>query len=257
MTNTPSAAILDRPALELHDVSVVLGRPVLRRVQWSVPRGCLYGLIGPGASGKSVLLKTLAGLLRPSSGRVLVLGQDVTALDEARLVALRQRMGMLFQNNALFDFMSVADNVAFPLRQRGGFSEAEIRERVGERLARVGLAGFEDRLPARLSGGQKKRVGLARATVTSAEVVLLDEPAAGLDPVTSQRIFDLLKAEQRRAGMTAVIVSSDLDRLLPMVDRLGMLLDGKLVFDDTVERARKAPDAAVMQFVNGCADGPL
>jgi phospholipid/cholesterol/gamma-HCH transport system ATP-binding protein len=257
VTNTPSAAILDRPALELHDVSVVLGRPVLRRVQWSVPRGCLYGLIGPGASGKSVLLKTLAGLLRPSSGRVLVLGQDVTALDEARLVALRQRMGMLFQNNALFDFMSVADNVAFPLRQRGGFSEAEIRERVGERLARVGLAGFEDRLPARLSGGQKKRVGLARATVTSAEVVLLDEPAAGLDPVTSQRIFDLLKAEQRRAGMTAVIVSSDLDRLLPMVDRLGMLLDGKLVFDDTVERARKAPDAAVMQFVNGCADGPL
>jgi phospholipid/cholesterol/gamma-HCH transport system ATP-binding protein len=165
-------------------------------------------------------------------------------------------MGMLFQNNALFDFMSVAENIGFPLRQRGA-PEAEILSRTSERLARVGLSGFEARLPSRLSGGQKKRVGVARATVASAEVVLYDEPAAGLDPVTSQRIFDLLRAEQRAAGATVVMVSSDLDRLLPVTDRIGVLLDGKLVFDGTVADARLCPDAAVRQFVTGSPDGPL
>jgi phospholipid/cholesterol/gamma-HCH transport system ATP-binding protein len=243
-------------AIELRGLSVAFSRPVLRSIDLSIPRGCLYGLIGPGASGKSVLLKCLAGLVRPERGEVKVLGHDVTKLDEVGLSALRQRMGMLFQNNALFDFMTVGENIGFPLRQRGS-PDAEIRERVRERLASVGLSGFEDRLPARLSGGQKKRVGVARATVASAEVVLYDEPAAGLDPVTSQRIFDLLRAEQRAAGATVVMVSSDLDRLLPVTDRIGVLLDGKLVFDGSVEAARSSPDPAVRQFVSGSPDGPL
>jgi phospholipid/cholesterol/gamma-HCH transport system ATP-binding protein len=229
---------------------------VLRSISLEIPRGCLYGLVGPGASGKSVLLKCLAGLLRPQAGEVRVLEQDVMQLDELGMAALRQRMGMLFQNNALFDFMTVAENIGFPLRQRGA-AEAQIRERVAERLARVGLSGFEERLPSRLSGGQKKRVGVARATVASAELVLYDEPAAGLDPVTSQRIFDLLRAEQRAAGATVVMVSSDLDRLLPVTDRIGMLLDGKLVFDGTVEEARQSDNEAVRQFVTGSPDGPL
>ena len=136
-------------------------------------------------------------------------------------------------------------------------SLAEIRERVKERLACVGLSGFEERLPSRLSGGQKKRVGVARATVAAAELVLYDEPAAGLDPVTSQRIFDLLRAEQRAAGTTVVMVSSDLDRLLPVTDRIGVLLDGKLVFDGSVEDAKNSSDEAVRQFVTGSPDGPL
>jgi phospholipid/cholesterol/gamma-HCH transport system ATP-binding protein len=242
--------------IALRNVSLSFSRPVLRNVSLSVPQGCLYGLIGPGASGKSVLLKCLAGLVRPQGGEVWVLGQDVTRLDEAGLSALRQRMGMLFQNNALFDFMTVADNIGFPLRQRG-VPDAEIQERTGERLARVGLSGFEQRLPARLSGGQKKRVGVARATVAAAEVVLYDEPAAGLDPVTSQRIFDLLRAEQREKGTTVVMVSSDLDRLLPVTDRIGVLLEGKLAFDGTVEEARLSPNEAVRQFVTGSPDGPL
>jgi phospholipid/cholesterol/gamma-HCH transport system ATP-binding protein len=252
----PAATSISEPAIVLRDLCVGFARPVLRHIDLQIPRGCLYGLIGPGASGKSVLLKCLAGLLRPQSGQVWVLGRDVTQLDEVGLSALRQRMGMLFQNNALFDFMTVAENIGFPLRQRGA-GEGQIRERVGERLACVGLSGFEDRLPSRLSGGQKKRVGVARATVAAAEVVLYDEPAAGLDPVTSQRIFDLLRAEQRAAGATVVMVSSDLDRLLPVTDRIGVLLDGKLAFDGSVEAARNSDNEAVRQFVTGSPDGPL
>jgi phospholipid/cholesterol/gamma-HCH transport system ATP-binding protein len=251
-----AAATADEPAIVIADLSVAFARPVLRHIDLEIPRGCLYGLIGPGASGKSVLLKCLAGLLRPQHGEVRVLGNDVTKLDEVGLSALRQRMGMLFQNNALFDFMTVAENIGFPLRQRGA-SAGQIRERVAERLACVGLSGFEERLPSRLSGGQKKRVGVARATVAAAEVVLYDEPAAGLDPVTSQRIFDLLRAEQRAAGATVVMVSSDLDRLLPVTDRIGVLLDGKLAFDGSVTAARQSENEAVRQFVTGSPDGPL
>jgi phospholipid/cholesterol/gamma-HCH transport system ATP-binding protein len=252
----PLSAPPAKPAIALRGVSVAFSRPVLRNIDLEIPRGCLYGLVGPGASGKSVLLKCLAGLLRPQSGQVWVLDQNVPALDEAGLSALRQRMGMLFQNNALFDFMTVAENVGFPLRQRGE-SEARIRERTSERLVRVGLGGFEERLPSRLSGGQKKRVGVARATVAAAELVLYDEPAAGLDPVTSQRIFDLLRSEQRAAGTTVVMVSSDLDRLLPVIDRIGVLLDGKLAFDGTVEQAKNSANPAVKQFVTGSLEGPL
>lgn len=256
MTSVPPLSGAADAAVLVRGLSLSFARPVLRGIDLAIPRGCLYGLIGPGASGKSVLLKCLAGLLRPQSGEVHVLGQNVLGLDELGLSALRQRMGMLFQNNALFDFMTVADNIGFPLRQRGAEHE-RIRERVSERLARVGLSGFEERLPSRLSGGQKKRVGVARATVAAAELVLYDEPAAGLDPVTSQRIFDLLRAEQRAAGATVVMVSSDLDRLLPVTDRIGVLLEGKLAFDGSVEAARTSDNEAVRQFVTGSPDGPL
>lgn len=255
MSHAP-AALAGASAISLRGLSVSFGHPILRSINLEIPRGCLYGLIGPGASGKSVLLKCVAGLLRPHAGEVRVLEQDVTRLDELGLSALRQRMGMLFQNNALFDFMTVAENVGFPLRQRGA-PDSQIHERVRERLSCVGLSGFEERLPSRLSGGQKKRVGVARATVAAAELVLYDEPAAGLDPVTSQRIFDLLRAEQRAAGATVVMVSSDLDRLLPVTDRIGVLLDGRLAFDGSVEAARQSENEAVRQFVTGSPDGPL
>jgi phospholipid/cholesterol/gamma-HCH transport system ATP-binding protein len=256
VTHAPATGAAPAAAIALRDLSVAFTRPVLRSINLTIPRGCLYGLVGPGASGKSVLLKCLAGLLRPASGQVEVLGQDVMKLDEVGLSTLRQRMGMLFQNNALFDFMTVGENIGFPLRQRGT-PEAEIHQRVSERLLRVGLSGFEARLPARLSGGQKKRVGVARATVAAAELVLYDEPAAGLDPVTSQRIFDLLRAEQRAAGSTVIMVSSDLDRLLPVTDRIGVLLDGKLAFDGSVAEAKSSDNAAVRQFITGSPDGPL
>jgi phospholipid/cholesterol/gamma-HCH transport system ATP-binding protein len=233
------------------------GLPVLRGVDLEIPRGCLYGLIGPGASGKSVLLKMLTGLLRPDRGRVIIEGRDVHALTELDLQAFRLKFGMLFQNNALFDYMTVGENIAFPLRRLYNLSEAEIEDRTRDRLRAVSLPGFEQRLPSGLSGGQKKRVGVARATVAKAEIVLYDEPAAGLDPVTSQRIFELLRDEQRAAKATVVMVSSDLDRLLTVTDRVGMLYKGRLIFDGTTDEARAATDPAVRQFVHGLPEGPL
>lgn len=241
----------------LEQVEKRFDRPVLRQVSLNVPEGCLYGLIGPGASGKSLVLKTVAGLIRPDGGRVFVRDRDVARLSELELEAHRRGIGMLFQNNALFDHLSVADNIAFPLRRLTSLSEAEIAERVAERLARVALPGFESRMPAGLSGGQKKRIGVARATVTRADIVLYDEPAAGLDPVTSQKIFDLLRAEQRENGATVIMVSSDLDRLLPVTDKIGMMLEGRLIFEGTAEEARTSSDPAVRQFVLGLTEGPL
>lgn len=233
------------------------GMPVLQGVNLDVPAGCLYGLIGPGAAGKSVLLKMLTGLMRPDSGRVVVDRRDVHGMNEIELAAFRLRFGMLFQNNALFDYMTVGENIAFPLRRLFDLSEEEIEARIAERLRVVSLPGFEDRMPSGLSGGQKKRVGVARATVSRAEIVLYDEPAAGLDPVTSQRIFELLRAEQRAAKATVVMVSSDLDRLLTVTDRVGMLYRGRLIFDGTTEEAKASSDAHVRQFIHGLTEGPL
>ena len=233
------------------------GVPVLRGVNLEVPKGCLYGLIGPGAAGKSVLLKMITGLLRPDRGRVVVDGRDVHQLTELELQAFRLKFGMLFQNNALFDYMTVGENVAFPLRRLFNLTEDEIAQRIGERLKVVSLPGFEARMPSGLSGGQKKRVGVARATISRAEIVLYDEPAAGLDPVTSQRIFELLRAEQRAAGATVVMVSSDLDRLLTVTDRVGMLYKGRLIFDGTTSEAKECTDPHVRQFVHGLTEGPL
>jgi phospholipid/cholesterol/gamma-HCH transport system ATP-binding protein len=233
------------------------GRHVLRDINLRVPEGCLYGLIGPGASGKSVILKLVPGLLRPDAGSIRVGTEEVTHLTELGLARLRERFGMLFQNNALFDHLTVFENIAFPLRRLYQLPEPEIVERVRERLARVALSGFEDRLPGGLSGGQKKRVGVARATVARAPIVLYDEPAAGLDPVTSQKIFDLLRAEQLAAKATVIMVSSDLDRLLTVTDRVGMLYKGALVFDGTTREARESADPHVRQFVHGLTEGPL
>jgi len=241
----------------LERVEKSFGRPVLRGVDLEVPEGCLYGLIGPGASGKSVLLKMIPALIRPEAGRVLVAGRDVLAMTDLELQDFRKQIGMLFQNNALFDFMTVADNIAFPLRRLFDLPAEEIRARVAERLTCVALPGFEDRMPSGLSGGQKKRIGVARATVARAPIVLYDEPAAGLDPVTSQKIFDLLRAEQRASGATVVMVSSDLDRLLTVTDRVGMMLDGRLIFDGTTEEARTSQNPYVHQFVHGIPEGPL
>jgi len=230
---------------------------VLRNVTLQVPHGCLYGLIGPGAAGKSVLLKMISGLMKPDHGRIVVDGDDVTSASELDLQRIRLKLGMLFQNNALFDHMTVDDNIAFPLRRLTSLPENEIKAKVAERLSVVALSDFGSRMPAGLSGGQKKRVGVARATIAQAKYVLYDEPAAGLDPVTSQKIFELLREEQRTANATVIMVSSDLDRLLTVTDRVGMMYRGRLIFDGTTEEAKASTEPYVKQFVHGLTEGPL
>ena len=243
--------------IEATNLSKSFGHPVLCNVDLRVPEGCLYGLMGPGASGKSVLLKMITGLMRPDTGTVFVDGQQVETMTDLELASFRLKFGMLFQNNALFDFMTVAENIGFPLRRMFDLPDGEIEERVEERLRAVSLGGFGQRTPVGLSGGQKKRVGVARATVTRAPIIIYDEPAAGLDPVTSQRIFNLLKTEQQRMKTTVIMVSSDIERLLTVTDRVGMMYRGSLLFDGTTEEALCSENPYVKQFVHGHAEGPL
>ena len=244
-------------AVELEGVGKAFGgRRVLAGVSLTVPPGGRLGIIGPAAGGKSVLLKLIAGLQRPDAGAIRVLGHDLVAAREPELAALRKRIGMLFQNYALFDFLSVADNVAFPLLHAGVAAD-EIDARVAARLRAVGLAGSESKMPAELSGGMKKRVGIARATIAHPEIVIYDEPTAGLDPVTTSKVYDLLRADQETTGATVIAVSSDVEALCRFVDTVAFLYQGKIRYQGAAQTLTDAPDPVVRQFVRGDLEGPL
>ncbi|HET9627442.1 MAG TPA: ATP-binding cassette domain-containing protein [Kofleriaceae bacterium] len=245
-------------AIRLADVHKAFGRRrVLTGVSLDVARGGRLGVIGPAAAGKTVICKLVAGLEAPDRGAIEVLGESVVGRREAELGALRQRIGMLFQSYALFDFLSVAGNVAFPLEQRGGLAADAIAARVADRLRAVGLAGSEAKLTAELSGGMKKRVGIARATVADAELVIYDEPTAGLDPVTTQKIYDLLTADQARTGATVLAVSSDVAALARFVDEIAFLYRGEILYRGPAATIADAPEPNVRQFVRGELTGPL
>jgi phospholipid/cholesterol/gamma-HCH transport system ATP-binding protein len=223
----------------------------LRGVDLDLFRSTFTGVIGPGAAGKTVLVKIMAGLVKPDRGDVFVEGVNTVRLGELELQKIRSTIGMLFQNNALFDYLTVGENVAFPLRRMFNMSEEEMRARVSERLARVGLGGMEDRFPASLSGGQKKRVGIARGTVARQPIIIYDDPTAGLDPVTASKIFLLLREEQRKTAATVVAVSSDVDSLIKYVDNLLIMNRGEIRFAGTPEEAFHAPDGWARAFVRG------
>jgi phospholipid/cholesterol/gamma-HCH transport system ATP-binding protein len=211
-------------------------RTLLDGIALTLGRGETFGLIGPAGAGKSVLAKILCGLIAPDAGTVRVEGSPV---------------GMLFQNNALFDFMTVGDNVAFPLVRQAQLRGDEIRARVSERLRAVGLAGSEDKYPNELSGGMKKRAALARAVIARPPVCIFDEPTAGLDPVTTSKIYDLLRAERDVSGATVVVISSDVDALRTFAPRLGLLHGGRLRYDGSAAAIADSDDAVVRQFVSG------
>jgi phospholipid/cholesterol/gamma-HCH transport system ATP-binding protein len=245
-------------AVRLQDVHKRYGRrEVLAGVSLELPAGRRLGLIGPAASGKTVICKLVCGLEAADRGEVEVLGEAIAGKREVELGALRRRIGMLFQNHALFDFLSVESNVAFPLEQRGGVTPEDIAARVAARLRAVGLAGSERKLTAELSGGMKKRVGIARATVADAELVIYDEPTAGLDPVTTQKIYDLLTADQARTGAAVLAVSSDVMALAHFVDEIAFLYRGRIQYRGPAKTIADAPDPLVRQFVRGELDGPL
>jgi phospholipid/cholesterol/gamma-HCH transport system ATP-binding protein len=231
--------------------------PLLEGVDLELPRGAIFGLIGPASAGKSVLLKLICGLLRVDTGQVSIGGVEVTKADDEALAGVRGRIGMLFQNNALFDFMDIADNVAFPLVRRGTFSDEEIRQRVADRMRAVGLAGSERKYPNELSGGMRKRAAIARATIAEPEIVIYDEPTAGLDPVTTSKIYDLLTELQGRQGGTVIAISSDVQALRGFVGRIAMLYQGRLRYDGDPKTIDASDDPVVRQFVRGDLEGPL
>jgi phospholipid/cholesterol/gamma-HCH transport system ATP-binding protein len=230
--------------------------PVLRGVTLKAKAGRLLGLVGPPSAGKTVLLRAIAGLVEVDAGKIAILGREMVHASPKTRRMLQSSIGMLFQNVALFDFMTVGQNVAFPLERRGQDAE-DVRERVRAELAEVGLAGFEDRMPAGLSGGQRRRVGIARAAVTRPPVLLYDEPAAGLDPVTTSRTFALLQKQRDRLGSTLVVISSDLDRLLPVADEVAVMHEGRILAQGTEREVRAFGDPVIDQFLDGRTDGPL
>lgn len=230
---------------------------ILNGISLELAPGTKLGLIGPAASGKSVIAKLVCGLEEPDRGEIHVLGENVVGKREVQLGPLRRRIGMLFQNYALFDFLTVERNVAFPLEQRGGIEPAVLAARVSDRIKAVGLAGSEHKLTAELSGGMKKRVGIARATVADAELVIYDEPTAGLDPVTTQKIYDLLAADQARTKATVLAISSDVTALAQFVDEIAFLYHGKIIYRGPAATIADADNPIVRQFVRGDLEGPL
>jgi len=240
------------PAVSLKNVSCSVGEfDILHDVSLDVYPGEVLGLIGPGGHGKSVLLKLIAGLMAASAGEIHVLGQNIVGASDLELAKIRASTGYLFQNYALFDFMTVSENVGFPLQQLGNVSQEEIERRTKSLLDVVGLGLSLDLYPRELSGGMKKRVGLARAVITHPELSLYDDPTAGLDPVTSSKIFNLIMGiQEREENATSIIVSHDVDRMKVVCQRYVMLYEGKVIFDGPESEISSAP-SLVGQFFYG------
>ena len=221
---------------------------VLDNIDLDVRAGEIVGLIGPGGVGKSVFVKLCCGLMAPDGGHIEVLGHDLLAADQTTKQRLRERVGLVFQNYALFDFMTVGDNVAFPMHQRGVANAQEIAQKVQERLAEVDLPNVRHLMPNELSGGMKKRVGLARANINDPEFIFFDDPTAGLDPVTSSKIFNLIRRTQAQRNSTCLVISHDIDRMRPACDRYVLLLDGRVHFRGTEADAMASEDPVVQEF---------
>ncbi|MEX0879898.1 MAG: ABC transporter ATP-binding protein [Thermoanaerobaculia bacterium] len=232
------------------------GRAVLDGIDLSVSAGESLVIVGPSGTGKSVLLKHLIGLLRPDSGHVYVDGQDLWALDAVALNTLRRKFGMAFQEGALFDSMSVYDNVAFPLR-RSGRTPAQVRARVEECLELVQLPGVATRRPSELSGGMRRRVGFARAIAHEPEILLFDEPNTGLDPIMTDIIAEVILGIRKQLQPTIVTITHHLSSARKIGDRLALLFGGRILSEAGPEEFMSSTDPAVRQFVEGRADGPL
>lgn len=230
---------------------------VLDNLDMEVPSGKITAIIGPSGGGKSVLLKHMIGLLMPDSGQVLVDGENIVSMGRGELNRVRERFGVLFQNAALFDSMTIFENVAFPLEEKTRFSREEIRKRVHRALEQVGLWSVDDKYPDQLSGGMKKRVGLARALLLNPAIILFDEPTTGLDPIICKAMHKLILDTHAQFGFTAVIVTHEVPAIFDICDYVAMLYQGKILFCGTPDEIRASDDPAVRQFILGELDGPL
>ena len=247
-----------RPAIRVVGLHKTLGgKLVLNGIDLNIERGKTTVIIGQSGGGKSVLIKHVIGLMKPDSGQVLVEDVDITRLNDRELNEVRKKFGMLFQGGALFDSMTVGENVAFPLKEHTKREDKEIKEVVREKLHQVGLKGIEHMMPAELSGGMKKRVALARAVALDPEIVLFDEPTTGLDPVTADAIDDLIISTHEHTKATLVVISHDIAGTFKVAHKVAMLYQGNIIFEGTPDDFRNSSDPVVRQFIERKAEGPI
>ena len=238
--------------IRLEGIHIELGtQHVLRGVDLEIFSGETIVLIGASGGGKSVILKHITGLMRPDSGRVIIGNQDISKINEKGLAVIRQKIGVLFQNGALFDSMSVGQNVAFPLRERGEKNIKILTEKVTKALSLVGLEEHIDKMPTALSGGMRKRVALARAMIAKPQSILYDEPTAGLDPVSTGSIDSLIIQMQKDYGITSVVVTHDMKSARSIADRIAFLRKGSVYFCGTAEEMEESDDPVITNFING------
>lgn len=249
---------LDVPLLELHDVVFGYGeRTVLDGISFTVPRGKVTALMGASGGGKTTVLRLIGGQQRAQGGQVLFDGDDIGAMDQARLYETRHRMGMLFQFGALFADLTVFENVAFPLREHTNLTEPLLRDVVLMKLNAVGLRGARDLMPSQISGGMARRVALARAIVRDPDLIMYDEPFAGLDPISLGTTARLIRNLNDSLGVTSIVVSHDLEETFRIADQVVILANGRVAAQGTPEEVRNSSDPLVQQFVKAEADGPV
>ena len=219
--------------IELQDITLRYGtREILNNVSLTIEDNKIKAVLGPSGVGKSSILKLILGLIKPNGGKILIDGIDITQLKESQLYPIRRKMGIVFQGNALFDSMSISENLGFFLRENLKLSEKETEERVAEQIAFAGLEGYEDSLPENLSGGMKKRVAIGRALIFNPKMILFDEPTAGLDPVSSKKILGLISSLRNKSDLGAAIVTHIIDDVFQVADSVAVLYQGKIIFDD-------------------------
>ncbi len=227
--------------IELRNVTLKYGEKlILDRVSLQVRDNTIKAVLGPSGVGKSTIIKLMLGLIRPNSGQVLVDGVDITPLREAELYPIRRKMGIVFQGNALFDSMTISQNMGFFLRENLSLPEEEIRRRVEEQIRFAGLEGYEEQLPESLSGGMKKRVAIGRALIFNPKMILFDEPTAGLDPVSSRKILNIITSLKKTNDLGAVFVTHIIDDVFAIADEVAVLYQGRIIFDDQTSRLHES-----------------
>ncbi len=238
--------------IELRDVHTAFnGQRVHSGINLCIKEGEVMSLIGSSGVGKSVLLKELIGILKPDKGEILVMGRNIVPLKEEELIKIRRNIGILFQGSALFDSLTVYENIAYPLREHTKLKEKEIEEKVREKLGLVGLEGVEQKLPDELSGGMKKRVGLARAIAVEPKIILYDEPTTGIDPINADKINELILDLQNKLGTTTIVVTHDLHCVKKVTNRLAMLSEGKIITEGTWDDLENSEIKVIRDFVAG------
>jgi phospholipid/cholesterol/gamma-HCH transport system ATP-binding protein len=239
-------------ALQLIDLHKSFGaKEVHKGVSLDVPRGQIVALLGGSGTGKSVILRSIIGLEKPDQGQIIFNGQDITQLSERRLTPVRIKIAYVFQNGALFDSLSVEENLAYPLREHTQMTDDAIHIRVNEMLESVDMKGSNNLLPAELSGGMQKRAGLARATILNPEIVLFDEPTAGLDPINTRRLVENIHKLKKTREVTGIFVTHDIPAAFEIADRVAILYNGKIYVNDTVENIKQSKDPLVESFISG------